>query len=240
MPYRRLPNTDAARIRAMREALIKGKEIPPFKLAYTTKSFVRLQAFLPAFENVYQLQRQSLAKQVNSNKGYQEVVKKAKLYINHFLRVMNMAVLRGDFRKDTPTFFGLNNGHSSLPTLTTDNELITWGGKIIEGEASRLRAGRTPVTNPTIAVVKVHYETFLDACQYQKTLHKRTNDYTGQIADMRISADEIILDIWNEVESTFNELHEELKRKEAEPYGLVYVFRKSELLRIETEHPGLL
>jgi hypothetical protein len=195
---------------------------------------------MPSFENIYQLQRQSLAKQVNSNNGYQDVVKKAKLYINHFLRVMNMAVQRGDFRKDTPEFFGLSNGHSAQPGLSTEIEIINWGKRIIDGEAARQRAGRTSVTNPTIAVVKVHYETFIDALQYQKTLHKRTNDYSCQISDLRISADDIILNIWNEVETTYINLPEDIKRKEAEVYGLVYVFRKSELDRIETGLTGVI
>jgi len=36
MPYRRLPNTDTARIRAMKTALELGKELPPHKLAYSS------------------------------------------------------------------------------------------------------------------------------------------------------------------------------------------------------------
>lgn len=213
----------------MREALIIGKELPPFKLAYSSGSYVRLQAFLPSFENIHQLQRQSMTNQVNSNKAYQDVVKKARTYINHFLKVMNLAVQRGDLRKDTPDFFGLTNGSSSLPTLSSEKDVITWGKCIIEGEANRLRSGRTPVTNPTIAVVKVHFEKFMDAWQFQKTLHKRTSDYSAQIAAMRKEADEIIVNIWNEVEEKFSSLSEEIKRLEAEKYGLVYVFRKSEL-----------
>lgn len=229
MPYRRLPNTDAARIRAMREALKKGKELPPFKLAYSSGSYVRLQAFLPSFENIHQLQRQSMKNQVDSNKSYHEVIKKAKTYVGHFLKVMNLAVQRGDLRKDTPEFFGLINGSSSLPTLSSEKELIQWGKCIIEGEANRLRSGRTPVTNPTVAVVKVHFEKFMDAWQFQKTLHKRTSDYSAQIAVMRKESDEIIVNIWNEVEEKFSSLPEHSKRLEAEKYGLVYVFRKSEL-----------
>jgi len=38
MPYRRLPNTDAARVRALKTALDKGKEVPPHKLAYSAKT----------------------------------------------------------------------------------------------------------------------------------------------------------------------------------------------------------
>ncbi|MBP5589067.1 MAG: hypothetical protein J6X26_00855, partial [Bacteroidales bacterium] len=59
MPYRRLPNTDAARIKAMKTALERGKEIPPYELAYSSKNMVRIQRFLPLFEHNIQLQRQS-------------------------------------------------------------------------------------------------------------------------------------------------------------------------------------
>ena len=51
MPYRRLPNTDTARIKAMKIALEKGKEMPPHKLAFSSKTVIRLQKFLPQFEN---------------------------------------------------------------------------------------------------------------------------------------------------------------------------------------------
>ena len=60
MPYRRLPNTDAARIRALRIALEKGKEVHPSQMAFSPKTVVRLQKFLPQFEKMIQLQRQSV------------------------------------------------------------------------------------------------------------------------------------------------------------------------------------
>jgi hypothetical protein len=46
---------------------------------------------------------------------------------------------------------------------------------------------------------------------------------------LRPVADEIILVIWNEVEETFKELSDDLRREKAKEYGLVYVFRKSEI-----------
>jgi len=233
MPYRRLPNTDAARIRAMEKALVKGKELPPFNLAYTPKTFVRLQAFLPSFKHNYQLQRESYNKKVESNKEYQKLMKKAKTYINHFLRVMTMAVQRKDIRRDTPEFFSLTGEQSSLPLLSTENDIIYWGKKVMEGEAARIKAGRTPISNPTMAVVKVHYENFLEAYHFQKTLHKKTLAYSEIISDLRQQADRMIVELWNEVEDTFSDLPEEKKRSESENYGLTYVFRKSELHRIE-------
>ncbi len=229
MPYRRLPNTDAARIRAMERALIKGQDLHPFKLAYTAESYVRLQAFLPSFKHNYQLQRQSYNNQVESDRKYQELKKKAKTYINHFFRVMNMAVQRNDLHQDTPEFFGLINGHASLPTLTSEKDVLDWGKKILEGETARIRTGRTPITNPTMAVVKVHYENFMEAYHYRNTLNKRARGYAEKLSEMRTQADDLIARIWNEVEDTYAELPDDEKRSRAEDYGLVYVFRKNEI-----------
>lgn len=233
MPYRRLPNTDAARIRAMDQALSKGKELPPFKLAYSAENYVKLQAVLPSFIHNYKLQRQAYEKQVDSSKEYQETLRKAKTYINHFFRVLSMAVQRKDLREDAPKFFGFVNGNSPLPTLGSEKDVIYWGNKIIEGEAARMRQGRTPVTNPTMALVKVHFENFLDAYHFQKTLQKRTGEYSKKISVLREEVDELIASIWNEVENTYADLPDEEKRSKAEQYGLVYVFRKSELEKAE-------
>jgi hypothetical protein len=228
MPYRRLPNTDAARIRAMKTALEKGKELPPYKMAYSAKTIVRLQKFLPLFEHNIQLQRQAIASQNKKSKEYSEIAKKARMYLTHFIRVMNMAIYRGDLPPETRAYYGLPTNESTVPSLNTENELISWGRRIIEGEEFRLRKGGSPITNPTIAVVKVRFENFLEAYEYHKTLAKKTMDYAERTSDMRREADNIILDIWNEVEEAFSSLPEDVRKKECEDYGLVYFYRKNE------------
>ena len=229
MPYRRLPNTDAARIRAMNTALDRGKELPPNKMAYSAKLLVNLQKFLPLFEHSIQLQRQAIASQNKKSKDYNEVAKKARIYLTHFVRVMNMAIFRGDLPAETRAYYGLATNESTVPSLNSENELISWGRRIIEGEEFRLRKGGSPITNPTIAVVKVRFENFIEANNYNKILAKKTLDYSERLSDIRGEADKIILNIWNEVEAGCNSLPEELRKKECEEYGLVYFYRKNEI-----------
>ena len=231
MPYRRLPNTDAARVRALKTALEKGKEMPPSKMAYSAKTIVRLQKFLPLFEHTIQLQKQSIASQNKRNKDYSEIAKKARIYLTHFIRVLNMAIYRGDLPAETRAYYGLATNESTVPSLNTENELISWGRRIIEGEEFRLRKGGSPITNPTIAVVKVRFENFIEAYEFHKTLAKKTMDYAERTSDMRKEADSIILDIWNEVEAAYGSLPEDVRKKECEEYGLVYFYRKNELDR---------
>lgn len=228
MPYRRLPNTDTARIKALKTALALGKEIPPFKLAFSGKTLVAIQKLLSQYENYLSVYRQSTGKQTNSTKEYQETMKKARTYLSHFIRVMNMAILRGELPPETRTYFGFTLDESTVPLINTENELVTWGKRIIDGEEFRIRKGKTPITNPSIAVVKVRYEQFMDALNFHNTSIKRNQDQAEKVAEMRTKADSVIQTLWNEVESHFEKLPEEKRRLACEEYGLIYVFRKGE------------
>jgi hypothetical protein len=229
MPYRRLPNTDAARMRAMKAAFEKGQELPPHKMAFSSKTFVRLQKFLPQFENGINLKKQSVTSQNIKGRNFSEIERKAKIYLTHFIRVMNMAIFRGDLPVETRAYYGLPTNDTTLPSINTNNEFLSWGRRIIEGEEFRIKKGGSPITNPTIAVVKVRYEQFLDSLNHYQTLNKKSLDYAEKNDELRREADDLILTIWNEVETRFSESGEEDKRKECMEYGLVYFFRKGEL-----------
>ena len=43
-------------------------------------------------------------------------------------------------------------------------------------------------------------------------------------------AEEIVVNIWNEVENYYKKEPDQLRREKAKYYGLIYVYRKSELL----------
>lgn len=229
MPYRRLPNTDSARLRAFKKAIEMSKEIPPFRLAFTMKTLVKIQAFLPLFENAISHQRQTMVNQTEKAKTNQETARKARLYLTHFLKVMNMAIMRGELPAETRTFYGIASDDSSLPSLTTENELVAWGKRIIDGEEYRIRKGNSPVSNPTIAVVKVRYEKFLETRNHYKTINRRNTECVNRTSEMRQEADDLIAILWNEIEAGFSSLPEEEKRASCEKYGLTYVFRKNEI-----------
>jgi hypothetical protein len=229
MPYRRLPNTDNARHKALLKAYQKGKETPPFKLAFSQSTYQKVGSFLPGFEKTIIHQKSALTRQIERNKDYHDLQKKAKLYISHFIQVVNMSIQRGEISGTILDFYKLNGYSKKLPPLNTEEEVIIWGGKIIDGETQRTRNGMSPITNPTIAVVKVRYEKFLEAYTNQKNLQLANNRALNELADLRPMADSIIVDVWNEVEESFKDLPDDLRREKAAEYGLVYVYRKNEL-----------
>lgn len=233
MPYRRLPNTDAARIRAMKTALKKGQELPPNNLAFSTKLLVELRRILPLFENNIRHYKYSVNMQNNKSKNYSDAIRKARMYLSHFVKVMNMAVTRGDLPVEIRTFYGMDINDSTSPQLISENELVNWGKKVIEGEEIRIRQGGSPITNPTIAVVKVWYENFLHALHYNNTQAKIIFDLIEKNNSLRKEVDKLILDIWNEVERSHTEYFEDERKTMNEEYGLVYFYRKHEIVKTE-------
>ena len=63
MPYRRLPNTDQSRLRALETARMKGKNTQPNQLPFSQKVYLELQTFLPQFQQAIDQYNFSKAKQ---------------------------------------------------------------------------------------------------------------------------------------------------------------------------------
>jgi len=229
MPYRRLPNTDSARLKALHIAFRKGKDLPPFKLAFTQGTFSKIQSLLSSYEHALSENKTAYNLQLEKNKDYHKHARKARLYVSHFIQVINLAIIRGDLPLTTRAYFGMDEDERKLPSLQTDEELLEWGHKLIEGEKERRNASLTPITNPTIAVVKVFFDRFLDVYNMQNSLKKRCQRAQADINEKRDTIDLLIQQLWNEVEETFKDLPEELRREKASEYGIVYVYRKNEL-----------
>ncbi|MDR2886960.1 MAG: hypothetical protein LBV26_03000 [Bacteroidales bacterium] len=235
MPYRRLPNTDAARIRAIKTALQKAQELPPGKLAFSAKLIVELRRLCTVFESSVKQCKYSSNIDNRKSSNYPETVRKARIYITHFIRVMNMAISRGELPAEIRTFYGIDIDELNAPALISENEIASWGKRIIEGEEMRIRKGGNPITNPTIAVVKVWYEKFMHALYYNNINIKRINDFMEKNIQYRKEVDELIVQLWNEVEKSHLHYTEDMRKKLNEEYGLVYFYRKNELIKIEVK-----
>ena len=238
MPYRRLPNTDNARIKALKRAFELGSDLPPFKLAFSQSMFHRVKSVLPAFENAISAHRNAINLHAEKNKNYHQMMKKAKLYISHFIQVVDMAITRGELSSDIRGTFGLNEEERKLPNLVNEEEIISIGKRLIEGERERKLKGKAPITNPTIAVVQVHYDKFIDAYNHQKSLKKRSGMAHESLERLREEIDDIIQQTWNEIEHTFKDLPEDIRREKASDYGVVYVYRKNELDTVNLFQPA--
>ncbi len=234
MPYRRLPNTDAARIRALKAALRKGQQQEIDTIAYPFALKQKIEFFLPKLELAITNSKMAREKQFDNSQKFAEYTKKARLYISHFIQVLNFCIARGELKSSARTFYGLEEDNSKVPPLLTEQDLLQWGEKVITGEQNRLsNGGGNPIYCPSIALVKVNYENFKENYTRQKQFQNNSARESSNVAQYRDEADALILEIWNEVERYFEAVKdEEEKRYMCEEYGLIYVFRRGEKEKI--------
>ena len=206
MPYRRLPNTDQARIRALKSAVGKGDVYNVNELAISLNTLSEARNFLSKFEIAHNYYAQCYDNQVKESPKHQSNVKTARLYISHFIQVLNLSVLRSEVKPIHKKLYCLPIDNYNVPDLTSEAAMVEWGKRIIEGERKRTSQGGVPIYNPTIAKVKVHYDIFVDSYERQKALQVLTNRSLEGLATMRTRADELILDIWNQVEEKFRNI----------------------------------
>lgn len=235
MPYRRLPTTDQARKKAMEQALEMGRKKIPVELSFSQHTHEKLINFYPAFEKALTTYRKNVGLQEVENIEYEKHFQKARLYLSHFVQVLNLAIEREEIAPDVRELYGFGKEDNFIPPLNLESEILDWGEKIIEGEQARIRVGGNPIYSPSIALVKVHYDLFRKAVNSRETLQTETVDSLEQVTKMRHKADNLIRDLWDEIELNYQFLSPKQKRQRAVDYGIVYIYRQNELNRFEIE-----
>lgn len=229
MPYRRLPNTDRARIRALKTVVEKADVTDAFNLPVVMKTLIESRNILTVFEAAQVYYSECYEQQSKAARRHQTNVRKARLYISHFIQVLNLAVLRSEIRAAHKSYYGLSAENNNVPDLSTEGALVEWGRNIIEGEHRRILQGGTPIYNPTIAKVKVHYDIFIESYEKQKNFQSLTASSLETLSSMRDGVDELVLDIWNQIEQTFQNISSPEKRLQlCRDYGVVYYYRTGE------------
>lgn len=235
MPYRRLPNTDLSRINALKHAISMEGVKHNDQLVLSYRTIQDATQILNTFQKAQKEYQQCYDTMLKANKTFKTEIQTAKMYISHFIQVLNFAIQRGELRKDIKTGYGLSPDSYLVPDLSSENNILEWGEKIIKGEEARTMKGGIPIYSPTIAKVKVHYNIFSEHLFNMRILRERTARALDNITKMRPAADDIILDIWNQVELTYGDLPYDLKTEKCKSFGLVYIFRKSEKAKMKAE-----
>ena len=67
----------------------------------------------------------------------------ARLYISHFIQVLNLAVIRSEVRIAHKEYYGLDTSNNNVPDLSTEPALAEWGRKIVDGENEKYTDGQS-------------------------------------------------------------------------------------------------
>lgn len=228
MPYRRLPKTDAARLKALKTLLDNNT-------VYTVRDhFIDwkvLNEARPIYDHLFTAVQQAKLCAENQARHGARLEKprhNALMYISHFLQVLLMAMERGEIRRQQLVLYGMPADATSLPKLTTDEDLIQWGQKAIDGEKARLKAGGRPIYNPTIGMVSTHYDIFKDLYDRYRFLVMQTQRAQEEVMRLRPQADAVLLNLWNQIEAHYADESWEDRIKHCSQFGVVYYYRRGE------------
>jgi len=228
MPYRRLPNTDKSRLRAIQQAIKGFDKLSSGQQVLSANTIYKLRLIYTEFSEAVKTYNTAFEYQIENKKVHNDKFHKCKLYLSHFIQVANFSILRGEIPKATRKYYGLSETSTNVPSLQTEKQIITWGKKIVEGEQKRLKEGKKPVENPSLPLTKAAFEAFEESAILQKNLQKRTNNTQTTLTKLRPGVDELIKQAWDEIESTFDKYPPLIKREKCKSFGIIYIYRKTE------------
>ncbi len=233
MPYRRLPKTDTARLKALKTVLdnnevytVRNRFIDWHVLNNAQKMYEKLLTANQQYKLCFNAQTR------NSGK-IERLQKNAEMYISHFIQVLYMSMQRGEIKESNKQLYNLKEGDYALPNIKTYDGILVYGKSIINGEKARLKTGGRPIYNPTIGMVSTHYDIFKEAYDAQKRLQERTNKAFDILKNIRPEVDEVLLDLWNQVEKNFEKEPQDTRFDMCRKYGVVYYYRSSEKEKME-------
>lgn len=228
MPYRRLPKTDAARLKALKTVL-ENNDI------YTVRNRVVDWAVLnmcrPAYDRLLTALEQHkvrLAAQKRVSKRIEPLQRNAMIYVNHFLQVLLLAVERGEIKRDHLKLYGLDTDDLSVPPMKSSDAIISIGTKVVEGEKQRLKRGGLPIYNPTIGKVATHLDIFKEMYVEHKRTMEMTEKALANIQMLRPEIDQVLLDLWNQIEAHYADLPPEQRFNACRKLGVIYYYRRHE------------
>lgn len=228
MPYRRLPTTDKARIRALNAALGKVIKQNGKKLAFSNHTVEELQHVKNNFENHLTQYELDIKLQSENIQNHKAALDKAKMYVAHFIQVLLFASERGEINGGIKYYDGLDAYEGKLPPLNTEKEILEWGQKMVKGEQERMQKGGSAIYNPSIALVKFKVQELHDAAVFQQTLKRNTLRSFEKMQKLRKITNDFVSKLWTEIEEGIETDSPKVKRQVAQEYGVVYVFRRNE------------
>ncbi|MBO4820711.1 MAG: hypothetical protein J5548_04515 [Prevotella sp.] len=228
MPYRRLPKTDAARLKAL-ETLTENNDVYTVGGRFIDRQLLaKAQKLYAKLSDACGQHQVSMRTQVRYSKRMVDLQHNAMTFISHFLQVLFLAVERGEVGPEEMELYGISPNERVVPYLKTPEALILWGPKVIQGEKNRIKGGGKPILSPPIGAVAAHFDVFKAKYMAQKQYQTKTTEALADIDAIRPQVDEVILQLWNQIEKHFENEPPETKYALCRKYGVVYYYRRHE------------
>ncbi len=222
MAYRRLPNTDKARIRVLK-ILLERLENSAHSDMISSYQLIAIKELHHEFSSrtIKRQQITELRKMENQRK--KEIVQQLKLSISHFFQVLNFAIIRGEIDKVRRNLYQQEENTGVIPGLNSESQIQRWGKIVVRGEEKRIAFGEPEISHPHYKNVELLLAQLKHSKQKLEALELELNQLQESIKIHRTKLDELIKKTWDDIEFYFKDKSKEDKRELAANYGVVYV-----------------
>ncbi|MCK9617100.1 MAG: hypothetical protein M0R21_04630 [Lentimicrobiaceae bacterium] len=227
MPYILRPNNDTDRnsvINRMFELIFtsQGEIREDATKIFLNDTIEHLKNFMPVYSTAYK--NRNLAFSDRSSATKQKNVPKdlAKKIILHFFHTFNYGIERGTFNISERRLYGLDIESMDIPSLITESDILEWGDKIVGGEATRIAQGGKPMAMPSAEEVRIALENYKVAQKQKSEKQIGLTKEQEEIQKLRDEADDLIKDLWDEVEFYFRKSEPAARRVQCSQWGVIY------------------
>lgn len=223
MSTRRLPNSNPTRYNALRTVTERITASLPANVPLTPATLARLNLLFPDYKAKYLAVEAGLTGQGSFTNQIKTAKQQGIYFTSDFIDAMQNAVRRGTFDASVRALYGLPITKPQRPEILTEKDVLDWGDQIHEGETARLAAGGAPITFPSLAEVDAAVNNFR-TLNLQQAAAKDTYDNAQEaLVALNTEADKVILKVWNEIETAFDEGNKASMRRRAREWGVTYI-----------------
>ena len=233
MQAKKLPDSDEERIKSLNRMLIREESANEEHTMLSLQEVYDIRCLVLNYESAWFCFKQAMEDETKAEKNYIELFQTAKIYVSHFIQVLNLAIIRGEVKADSLIYYGLENRTEfPLPDLSIESTLLEWGERLIAGENDRSLHGGSPIYNPAVSKVKVHFDLFKEAQHSLKIYRQNTVRLQATLGEMREKADGFLWDTWTKLEFIFWELPEDERIQRMKDYGVHFFYQAGAQLNV--------
>lgn len=233
MPYIFRPNNDTDRnnvISRTHELVFtpQGEIKEEAAKIFLNATIDHLKTFAPVFATAYNNRNIAISSRSVATKQKNTPKDIAKKVVAHFFHTFNNGIERGTFHISERRLYGLDIENMDIPPLISETDILKWGDKIATGETTRIAQGGKPMAMPSADEVKIALESYKTALGQKSEKQIGLTKEQEEVQKLRDEADDLIKDLWDEVEFYFRKSEPAARRVQCSQWGITYKNRYGE------------
>lgn len=152
-----------------------------------------------------------------------------RMIVSHFIQVYQMGIARGDFAAAGRAVYELSVNEETVPNLDAEAALLLWADRIVKGDPRRVpQFSEAPMAMPAASAVAAALQSYHEKLEAQTEAKDQLEAEQADVIDLRAEADQVIRDVWDEIEFALRQLEAPTLRRRAREWGVVYAQRPGE------------